>query len=102
MFRGNRGLAKDSSNQLFGLIQSADIDSRCMDSTPRPPSAAGREAFSQEPLEKGPPPAKSERASSIELSNADVASLTRCGEQKRRAKETLGKAKQNRRMVVSI
>ena len=104
MFRGSRGLAKDSSDQLFGLIQRADIGIRWWREarrTPRPPSAAGREDFSQDQLGKGPH-AKLERASSIESSKAEVASLMRCGGQERRAKETLGRAKQDQRMVVSI
>ena len=53
MFRCSRSLAKDSSDQLSGLIQRANKAAGAWKEacqTLRPPSAAGREAFSQDVL----------------------------------------------------
>ena len=56
---------------------------------PRPPRDDGREAFNQDHSGKGPP-AKSDRASSIEMSKTDMASFRWSGgraEDKRHLRE---------------
>ena len=65
-----------------------------------PPRELGREAFSQAHSGRGPP-ARSDRASNMTLSKTTVACWVWLGGLVRRAKATLGRARQDQRRVVS-
>ena len=66
-----------------------------------PPREDGREVFNHDQSSNGPP-ARSERASRIMLSKHPKAFMIRAGGQVRSMYATLGKARQDRRRVVSI